>query len=151
MKQDIRPITEKERAWIEARLEEAREFVDAHSPGDAGHPLTVDGLDRALAGWVELNETEPEKVAAAVDVVAVAFGRFLERSLDFSWVTVAGERGAELALHGLPGRGDVLIFPQGLVDKRGRKGEKRFLKSTLQQISRHVGLLGKSPRKSAEQ
>ena len=143
MQQDIKPITEKEKAWIGARLDEARAFVDTHSPGDAGHPLTVDGLDRALAGWVDLDETEPEKVAAAVDVVAVTFGRFLVRSLDFSWVTVSGEQGAELALHGLPGRGDVLIFPQDLVDKRCRQGEKKFLKTTFQQIAEHVGSLGR--------
>ena len=84
MKQQIKPITEQERAWIDARLEESRAFVDTHSPGDAGHPLTINGLDRALAGWVALNETEPEKVAAAVDVVAIAFGRFLEKSLDLT-------------------------------------------------------------------
>ena len=150
MKQDIRPITEKEKAWIEARLDEARAFVDMHSPGDTGQPFGIDGLDRALAGWVDLGETEPEKVAAAVDVVAVTFGRFLERSRDFSWVMVTGGQGTELALHGLPGRGDVLIFPQDLVGKRCQKGEKGFLKATLRQISQHVGLLGGSSRKSAE-
>ena len=149
MKQDIKPITDKERAWIDARLDEVRAFVDTHSPGDAGQPLGVDGLDRALAGWVDLGETNPEKVAAAVDVVAVTFGRFLERSLDFSWVTVTGGQATELALHGLPGRGDVLIFPQDLVGKRCQKGEKNFLKATLQQISQHVGLLGRASRESA--
>jgi len=142
MKQNIKPVGEKEKAWIEARLDDVRAFVDTHSPGDAGHPLTIDGLDRALAGWVGLDETEPEKVAAAVDVVAVTFGRFLERSLDFSWVTVTGGQGTELALHGLPGRGDVLIFPQDLVGKRCRKGERKFLKTTFQQIAEHVGSLG---------
>ena len=151
MKQDIKPVGEKEKAWIEARLGESRAFVDTHSPGDAGQPFGIDGLDRALAGWVDLGETEPEKVAAAVDVVAVAFGRFLERSLDFSWVMVTDGQGTELALHGLPGRGDVLIFPQDLVGKRCQKGEKRFLKATLQQVSQHVGLLGRLARESAEQ
>lgn len=150
MKQDIKPVSEKEKAWIEARLDEARAFVDTHSPGDAGQPLGMDGLDRALAGWVDLGETDPKKVAAAVDVVAVAFGRFLERSLDFSWVMVTGGQGTELALHGLPGRGDVLIFPQDLVGKRCWKGEKGFLKATCRQISQHVGLLGGSSRKSTE-
>ena len=148
MKQDIRPITEKEETWIEARLEEARAFVEMHSPGDAGQLLGIDALDRALAGWVALGETDPEKVAPAIDVVAVTFGRFLVRSLDFSWVMVTGEQGAELALHGLPGRGDVLIFPQDLVGKRCRKGEKDFLKATFRQISQHIGMLGGSSRKS---
>ena len=151
MKQHIKPITDKQKAWIEARLDEARAFVDTHSPGDAGQPFGIDGLDRALAGWVDLGETEPEKVAAAVDVVAVTFGRFLVRSLDFSWVTVTGEQGAELALHGLPGRGDVLIFPQDLVRKRCGKGEKNFLKATAGQILQHVGLLGGASQKPAEQ
>jgi uncharacterized protein DUF3806 len=150
MKQDLKPITEKERAWIEARLNEARAFVDTHSPGDAGQPFGIDAMDRALAGWVNLGETEPEKVAAAVDVVAVTFGRFLERSLDFSWVMVTGVQSSELALHGLPGRGDVLIFPQDLVGKRCRKGAKNFLKTTIQQISQHVGSLGGASRKFTE-
>ncbi len=144
MKQQIKPITEKERAWIDARLDESRTFVDTHSPGDVGHPLTINGLDRALAGWVALNETEPEKFAAVVDVVAVSFGRFLEKSLDFTWVTVGAGQEAELALHGLPGRGDVLIFPQDLVGRRGREGGKGLLKSTFQQIAEHVGSLGRS-------
>ena len=150
MKQDIQPITDKQKAWIEARLDEVRAFVDTHSPGDAGQPVGSDALDRALAGWVDLGETDPEKVAAAVDVVAVTFGRFLERSLDFSWVTVTGPHGTELALHGLPGRGDVLIFPQDLVGKRCQKGEKKFLKATLRQISQHVGLLARSSREPVE-
>jgi Domain of unknown function (DUF3806) len=148
MKQQIKPITEQERAWIDARLDESRAFVDTHSPGDAGHPLTIDGLDRALAGWAALNETEPGNVAAAVDVVAVTFGRFLEKSLDFSWVTVGAGQETELALHGLPGRGDVLIFPQDLVGRRGREGGKKLLKNTVQQIAEHVGSLGRSRPKS---
>ena len=101
MKHRIKPVTDKEKAWIEARLDEARAFVDLHSPGDVGQPIGSDGLDRALAGWIDLRETDPEKIAAVVDVVAVTFGRFLQRSLDFSWVTVAGEEGTELAGYGL--------------------------------------------------
>ena len=150
MKRDIKPITDKEKVWIEARREEARAFVDTHSPGDAGQPISSKALDRALAGWIDLGETDPERITAVVDVVAVTFGRFLERSLDFSWVTVAGEQGTELALHGLPGRGDVLIFPQDMVSKRCLSGEKNFLKPTLQQIAGHVGSLGRSPGKSSK-
>jgi hypothetical protein len=156
----IEPLTADKQAWINGRIEEARKFVDAFSPEDAGEPIMLPVLDRAFAAWVEgegkgvgnlLCEApfgpfrqkvpDPFSPAAVIDVVGVAFGQILVNALDLRWVVHTTQQGSELAVHGLPGEGDVLVFPQELVAKRRQKGETGFLHPAYQNIARHIKVL----------
>jgi len=144
MPQTITPLTPEQEAWIQGQLDEARRFVDAFSPEDAEQPLSVGTLDRALAAWLLREVSEPTQVAAAIHALGVAFGQSLVQGLGMRWVAVVDERGSELAVHGLPGRGDVMIFPSHLVATRYQKGEPHFLVKSYHMISSHIRAMGRA-------
>ena len=134
------PPTAEHRRWIESQLDAARDFVPRHSPMDADNPLSIGALDRALAGWFASHgETDD---AAAVDDMANAlgatFGQLLVEHVNFQWVLVGDDSAGELAVHALPGAGDVLIFPFELLTKRYKTTQQGFLKDTYHSISSHV-------------
>jgi hypothetical protein len=141
MNQRIDSLTDDERAWIATHLEAARKFVDAYSPEDAEEPLTLGALDRAFAAWLDSDVTDPEQVNSAINVVGAAFGDSLVKGLGLRWVIVTDAGGSELAVHGLPGQGDVLVFPQNFVAKRWEKRETFFLVPSYKQIARHLETL----------
>ncbi|HID76521.1 MAG TPA: DUF3806 domain-containing protein [Planctomycetaceae bacterium] len=143
MKQTIEPLTAAEEEWIRDQLDGVRIFVEAFSPEDAPEALTLGALDRAFAAWTATRETDPQQINAAIRVVGIGFGELLVRGLGLSWVVVTDDRGRELAVHGLPGRGDVLVFPQSLVAKRWQKRTTYFLASVFQQIAAHLAALQK--------
>ena len=138
MKRRIESLTDKEQSWVRTQLEGAGKFVDAFSPEDADDPLTLAALDRAFAAWLETDVTDTGQINAAVNVVGVAFGQFLVKGLGLRWVIVTDEKATELAVHGLPGKGDVLVFPQNFVAKRWESRAKFFLVQSYKQIRDHV-------------
>lgn len=130
------PPTAEHRRWIESQLEAARDFVPRHSPMDADNPLSIGALDRALAGWLtsEGETAEDDAVDDMTAALGATFGQLLVEHVNFQWVLV----GDELAVHALPGAGDVLIFPFELLTKRYKTSQQGFLKDTYHSISSHV-------------
>jgi len=144
MKQTLSSLTAKEEAWVQTQLEGAKKLVDAFSPEDAAEPLSVGALDRAFAEWLSAGMTDAAQINAAINAVGVAFGQFLVQGMGLRWVIVSDESGAELAVHGLPGKGDVLIFPQNFVAKRYEKREMHFLVRSYHSISQHIRMIAEA-------
>jgi hypothetical protein len=142
----IEPLTEATRDRIREQVDEARRFVAAHLPGEGEEAFSLLLLDEAFAEWVSAGQAEAEAIDATVEVVGAAFGEFLVRGLGFSWVFVHDEEGTDMAVHGLPGEGDVLVYPQRLVAKRWQRREAGFLIRTYGQIAAHVKTLRKGKK-----
>jgi hypothetical protein len=141
MQQKIEPINKKEAAWIRQQLEAATKFVAQYSPADAGQPLTPAALDRAFAAWMaSIATTSPDgnSVDPVINCVGIAFGQALVDELAFKWMIVTDEQGTDLAVHALPGRGDVLVFPTNFVAKRWERRETNFLEDTYRKIAADV-------------
>jgi hypothetical protein len=51
------------------------------------------------------------------------------------------KRGSDLALYGLPGKGDVLIYPANLVAKRWERRETNFLEKCFEETAAHIKAL----------
>ena len=146
MNRKIEPLDHDARQRIRGQVEEARRFVATHLPGEGEEAFSLLLLDEAFAEWASAEQSEVEAIDATVEVVGAAFGDFLVRGLGFSWVMVRDEQGTELAVHGLPGEGDVLIFPQHLVAKQGAEPEPNFLTRSYRQISFHLRAIRRRTR-----
>jgi Domain of unknown function (DUF3806) len=146
--QKIEPVNEKEIDWIKRQLESARRFVEDFSPTEKRPQLTLDELDSAFAAWIFSNPTDVKSVNAIINCVGVAFGQFLADGLDLSWVIATDDHGSELALHGLPAAGDVLIYPANFVAKRWERREINFLAEAYRRIAHDVQTAAKhNPRR----
>jgi len=141
MARTIEPLTDDARQRIRGQVEQARQFVAAHVPGEGEEAFSLLLLDEALAEWLSAEGPEAKDTEATVEAVGAAFGDFLVRGLGFSWVSVRDEETVELAVHGLPGEGDVLIFPQHLVASTGADPRPHFLTHSYRQIAAHVRVL----------
>jgi hypothetical protein len=75
-------------------------------------------------------------INAVINYVGIAFGQALVDGIGFSWVIATDDQGSELAVHGFPGRGDVLVYPANFVAKRWERRETNFLEKAYQQIGR---------------
>ncbi len=138
MKQKIDSLSQKEQAWVAAQLEKAAYFVETFSSADAGQPLTLAALDRAFAAWIASKPTDVAIINAVINCVGAAFGRFLVEGIGLGWVIATDKHGSDLAIYGLPDKGDVLIYPANFVAKRWEKREIDFLESSYQQIAAQV-------------
>lgn len=138
MKQKISQLTDNEQSWVADHVEGASAFVDAFSPEDAQQPLTLAGLDRAFARWLATNETDDTLINGTLNCVGIAFGQFLVDGVGLKWVIAADEQGSDLAVFGLPGMGDVLVYPANFVAKRWERRESSFLEASYQQIAEQV-------------
>ena len=122
MKQKIEAISNAERAWVAAQLTSASEFVGAFSPNDTGQALSLAALDRAFGAWMRSGAADDTGNAnKIINSVGVAFGRLLVEDLGLEWVIATDEHGSDLAVYGLPGTGDVLVYPANFVAKRWEK------------------------------
>jgi len=144
MKQKVSPLTNEERAWIASQLEGASVFVEAFSPTDAGQSLTLPALDRAFAAWLDTEMTDNQLVNGTINCVGVAFGQFLVNGAGLSWVIASDQAGSDLAVHGLPGNGDVLVYPANFVAKRWERRETNFLETSYNQIAEQVQAVAKA-------
>jgi hypothetical protein len=139
MEQKIDAPSEKEQAWIEEQLQNATEFVSALSPEDSGEPLTLGALDRAFARWMATEATDNAAEAnRIINSVGIAFGRHLVESLGLRWVIATDQHGSDLAVFGLPGTGDVLVYPANFVAKRWERRETNFLEGAFGRIERQL-------------
>ena len=141
MKQKVENLTGREEAWVADHLKAATLFVEAYSPADAGQPLSLAALDRAFAAWLATSESNAELINGVINCVGVAFGQFLANGLDLKWVIATDKQGSDLAVYGLPGRGDVLVYPANFVAKRWERREAPFLEDGYRRIAAEVGWL----------
>ncbi len=138
MQPHIDALTDKERGWLRSHLDGARRFVDTFAPECAGQPITPGALDLAWTAWLQSAESDPEHIQAVIDAVGSALGQLLTDEGVLTWVVVREDQRSDLALHGLPGRGDVLICPADLVARQWQRRETQFLKHCFFQILGHV-------------
>ncbi len=139
MNQRIEPLNRVEEEWIRAQLASAEKLVEAFSPSDAAQPLTLGALDRAFTAWLNSNASaDSALVNQVVNYVGVAFGRQLVQGLGLRWVIATDQNGSELAVYGLPGQGDVLIYPTNFVAKRWEKREAGFLEKSYGRIAMDI-------------
>jgi hypothetical protein len=139
MEQKIDAPSEKEQAWIEEQLQNATEFVSAFSPEDSGEPLTLGALDRAFALWMASGATDNAAEAnRIINSVGIAFGKHLVEGLGLEWVIATDQYGSDLAVYGLPGIGDVLVYPANFVAKRWERRETNFLEGAYGRIERQL-------------
>jgi Domain of unknown function (DUF3806) len=138
MKQKTEPLNESETAWVKTQLENALKFVEGYSLGDADKPLKLAALDRAFAAWIASDPTETDLINAVINYVGIAFGQALVDGIELSWVVATDEEGSELAVYGLPGQVDVLLYPANFVAKRWERRETNFLEKAYLQIGQDV-------------
>jgi hypothetical protein len=142
MKEKIDTPNEKEHAWIAEQLERASEFVNTFLPPTAAQPSNLDALDAAFATWMASGvASEPFTANAVINCVGIAFGQSLVEGLGLSWVVATDDHGTELAVYGLPGTGDVLVYPANFVAKRWERGETDFLAELYRRIENDVKAL----------
>ena len=138
MEQKIEPLNAGEEAWVKAQLENAAKFVEDFSPVDAQQPPNLAALDRAFAAWLASGSSETEVINSVINCVGIAFGQSLVDGLGLKWVVATDQHGCEMAVYGLPGRGDVLVYPANFVAKRWERRETGFLEDGYQKIARDV-------------
>jgi Domain of unknown function (DUF3806) len=142
MKEKIDTPNEKEHAWIAEQLERASEFVNAFRPQAAAQPTNLEALDEAFAAWMTSGAAkEPSSANAVINCVGIAFGQSLVEGVGLSWVVATDDHGTELAVYGLPGAGDVLVYPGNFVAKRWERGETNFLADSYRWFENHVKTL----------
>lgn len=149
MKQKIVPVNESEIGWIKAQLENASRFVEGFWQKDADKPLTLAALDRAFASWIASDPTQTDLINNVINCVGVAFGQSLVDEIGLGWVIAIDDQGSDLAVFGLPGRGDVLVYPANFVAKRWERRETNFLEKAYQQIGHDVGAVFRNWQRSS--
>lgn len=151
MNQKIEPINENEVLWTKEQLENAEKFVAAFSAADSGartfQPVTptsgvpgaptLAALDRAFAAWIDSRPAVAE-INAIINCVGIAFGQALVDGIGLEWVIATDEHGTDLAVQGLPNRGDVLVYPANFVAKRWERRETNFLEESYRRIAEDV-------------
>ena len=150
MKQRIDPLNENETAWIKTQLENASKFVEGFSQAGAEKPLTLPALDRAFAAWIASEPTETDLINAVINYVGIAFGQALVDGIGLKWVIATDDQGSDLAVHGFPGSGDVLVYPANFVAKRWARRETDFLEKAYQQIGCDVRAVFQDWQRSPE-
>lgn len=151
MKQKIDPLNAKEAAWIETQLGNALKFVEGFSAEDSEHPtLTLSALDRAFEAWLASEPGDTDLINAVINYVGIAFGQALVDGIGLKWVIASDDHGSELAVYGLPGRGDVLIYPASFVAKRWQRRETNFLEKAYWQIGQDVRAVLKNWQQPSE-
>jgi hypothetical protein len=74
-------------------------------------------------------------------MLGAAFGEILVQNLGFRWVSLRRGEASEVAVHALPGAGDVLISPRGFVAAQLERRGADFFKQTYEQIAMHLKAL----------
>jgi len=122
MRQKIDQLSEKERQWIEEQLVGARRLVEIFVP-EANGTVNLASLDKAFAAFLSTNESGSDIINAVINRIGIAFGQTLVDGIGLNWVIATDENGTDLAVYGLPGKADVLIYPANLVAKRWERRE----------------------------
>jgi len=139
----IEQLTAGEHEWIEQQIAIAREFVQRILNKETEELPSTEDLDQAFNSWLNSRTHDPFDANSVINCVGIAFGQHLVDSTPLEWVIASDAYGTELALYGLPGEGDVLVYPQNFVAKRYESNVGIFIVESVNQIrsdvSRQVG------------
>ncbi len=128
------PLTEAETSWIEVQLAAAAQFLADYGSPEKGTGL--DGLDHAWAAWLDRQSVDPADPEPVINAVGVYFGHTLVVELaGFSWVIATDGSGAGLAVHGLPGTADLLVYPADIVARQYEDRTVVFLREAFDEVA----------------
>ncbi len=130
----IEQLTAGEHEWIEQQIALAHEFVQRTLNKDTEGLPSPEDLDQAFDSWLNSQLHDPSDANSVINCVGVAFGQHLVDSTALEWVIASDEYGTELALYGLPGQGDILVYPQNFVAKRYEAKVGIFIVESVNQI-----------------
>jgi hypothetical protein len=147
MSPKLSQLNQNERAWIESQIDCASQFVSVFSPIQTDAPLSLANLDRAFAAWLATDERDTKIVNSIINCVGITFGQSLVDGAKLRWVIASDDHGTDLAVHGLPGKGDILVYPANFVAKRWERKETFFLESSYSQIEEQTRLIADHHRK----
>ena len=134
----IEQLTVGEHEWIAQQIAIAHEFVQRTLNKDTAELPSPEDLDQAFNSWLHSISHDEADANSVVNCVGVAFGQHLVDSTPLEWVIASDEYGTELALYGLPGQGDILVYPQNFVAKRYESDVGIFIVESVNQIRSDV-------------
>lgn len=140
----IEQLTAGEQEWIVQQMAMAHEFVQRTLNKETDELPSPEDLDQAFNAW--LHSHGPSDANSVINCVGVAFGQHLVDSTSLEWVIASDEYGTELALYGLPGQGDILLYPQNFVAKRYEANVGIFIAESINQIRSDVDLACRGDR-----
>jgi hypothetical protein len=133
---NVTPLTDNERAFITQQLDAAKQFVADYG---SSRTMGLEAVEHAWASWLDRQAVDPGDPNPIINAVGVYFGQTLIECMEgFGWVIATDDAGTDLAVFGLPGTGDVLIYPANLVAKRYERREAWFLESGRDEILTRV-------------
>ena len=136
----VTPLTDVQVTWIREQLAAAAQFT-----ADYGADRTLTGLaavDHAWASWLDRQAVDPEDPDTVINAVAVYLGQSIVETLPgFEWVLSLDDDGSDLAVLGLPGALDLLVFPADLVAKGYQSRTAPLLEPAHASIVDQVGRL----------
>jgi hypothetical protein len=138
MDQTIADLTPAEIDWVAQQQQAAIRFVSMASARDVDAPVTLADLDSAFKVWITKEPTDADEINGVINAVGVAFGQHLVDGAGLKWVIATDQHGSELAVYGLPGAGDVLVYPANFVAKRWERRETDFLEKAYRQMSADI-------------
>jgi uncharacterized protein DUF3806 len=137
----VTQLTGAEQDWLKAQLAAAAQFVEDY--GSHRTAAGLESLDHAWASWLDRQTVDPSDPKPVLNAVGVALGQAIIEALSgFDWVIAEDADGTDLAIYGLPGTGDVLIYPEDLVAQRYETREQWFLQTIRDQVVAQVKQLG---------
>jgi hypothetical protein len=137
----VTQLTGAEQDWLKAQLAAAAQFVEDY--GSHRTAAGLESLDHAWASWLDRQTVDPSDPKPVLNAVGVALGQaIIEALAGFDWVIAEDADGTDLAIYGLPGTSDVLIYPADLVAQRYETREQWFLQDIRNQVVAQVKQLG---------
>ena len=124
----LEPPNPAELQWIEEELANAVKFVTRYAGVQSEKLPALLELDSAWTAFCsEVSSTDGATINAAINAVGMAFGQSLVNDLGLQWVAATDEAGCEIAVVGLPGHANFLVYPANFVAKRWQRRETGFL------------------------
>jgi hypothetical protein len=134
--QKIEPLNAAEATWVAAELRNAADIVARYSPADAQRASTLGALDRTYEAFsAHADRTDGAAANGVINALGICFGQHLVRELGLEWAAVTDEYGCELAVVGMRGKGDFVVFPTNFVAKRWERGEVGFFVDSCRRIA----------------
>ena len=135
-KQSYLELNAHEKDWLAKNLSAVKGITQSTLGKDDPDWLQPGKLDQAYAAWYATHDRETEDPNPLINAFGMAFGEYLVREHQLSWVIVQEKDRAELAVHGEIG--EILLFPPHLVAKRYEKGLVDFLEPLSLEIGQSI-------------
>ncbi|MGE5156105.1 MAG: DUF3806 domain-containing protein [Betaproteobacteria bacterium] len=136
----MNPLTDAEAAWIQEQLRAASQFLADYGSTRSGEGL--DALDHAWAAWLDRQSVDPGDTDPVINAVGVYLGQALVDAMgDFHWVNATDDSGTALAVQGLPGSADLLVYPADVVARQYAQRTQYFLRIAFDEIVNHAAQL----------